>query len=203
MKNNNKTNNIKEIIQLIIGLIIIAFIGYVIILISIYFIKGIKILFDNYTAIAVALVTGTMAFLSSIIAKVIEKKQIINNQIRSERQEIYTQFLDWLINSLLYGNIKNNDSLVDDIRKYQKLMTIYGSDKVFKAWKEYKDVTIHTVLNRKDISRDEKMNIYVKNEAIYLEKLLLAIRRDLGYKNTSIKQFDILKLYIDDIDKYI
>ena len=37
----------------------------------------------------------------------------------------------------------------------------------------------------------------------YAEKLILAIRKELGYKNKNIKQYDILKLYINDINEYL
>lgn len=203
MKNNKTFNSFKDIIEFVVGLAILILIGYLLIRISIYFIGALKVLFEKYTTIAVALVTGFLAFISTIIAKVVEHKFSINNQIRNERQEIYVEFLDWIINSLLYGNIKDNDTLVNDIRKYQKLMTIYGSDKVLKAWSEFKFVAINTILNKNDIPKNERMTIYINKEAIYLEKLLLAIRKDLGYRNRNIKQFDILKLYIDDINKYL
>ena len=203
MKKNKTFNSVKDVIYFFIGLAIIVFAVYLLIRVSVFFVGALKTLFEKYTTIAVALVTGFLAFISTIIAKVIEHKLSINNQIRNERQEIYVKFLNWLINSLLYGNIGDNDKLVSEIREYQKLMTIYGSDKVLKAWMEFKNVIINTVLNKKYISKKERMTIYIKNEAPYLEKLLLALRKDLGYKNRNIKQLDILKLYIDDIGDYL
>ena len=44
---------------------------------------------------------------------------------------------------------------------------------------------------------------YLTNEAPKIEILILAIRKELGYKNKNIKQYDILKLYINDINKYL
>ena len=62
---------------------------------------------------------------------------------------------------------------------------------------------MNSVLNKQGMSKEEKTKYYLKNEAPYIEKLILAIRKELGYKNINIKDYDILKLYINDINKYL
>ena len=82
-------------------------------------------------------------------------------------------------------------------------MTIYASDKVLKAWSILINVSMNSVLNKSDLSKDEKTKFYIEHEAPYIEKLILAIRKELGYKNKNIKDYDILKIYINDINKYL
>ena len=62
---------------------------------------------------------------------------------------------------------------------------------------------MNSVLNKKELNREEKTKYYIEHEAPYIEKLILAIRKELGYKNKNIRDYDILKLYINDINKYL
>ena len=193
----------KDVFNFILGLILLIFFGYIAYKVAILFASTLKKLFDNYPTIAVALVTGLLAFISAIVGKVVENKFSIDNQIRKERQEIYINFLDWLVNNVLYAEISNNKNIVSELRDQQKKMTIYASDNVLKAWSMFKNISMNSVLNKQGLSKEEKTNYYIENEAPYIEKLILAIRKELGYKNKNIKDYDILKLYINDINKYL
>ena len=193
----------KDVFNFILGLILLIFFGYIAYKVAILFASTLKKLFDNYPTIAVALVTGLLAFISAIVGKVVENKFSIDNQIRKERQEIYINFLDWLVNNVLYAEISNNKNIVNELRDQQKKMTIYASDNVLKAWSMFKNISMNSVLNKQGLSKEEKTKYYIENEAPYIEKLILAIRKELGYKNKNIKDYDILKLYINDINKYL
>ena len=197
---NDSYKDYLKVLEIIIVILSLIFVSYLSFKFLCIFVNGLKYLFDNYTTIAVAIVTGLLTFFSAVIAKIIEKKIMIDNQIRSERQKIYVDFLNWIISSLLYND--NKSDLVEETKKYQKLMTIYASDNVLKAWSIFKYKIINSVLNDKKMSKEEKTKIFIQTEAIYLEKLILEMRRDLGYQNKNLKKFDILKIYINDFDDY-
>lgn len=203
MKEDKKKNfsSKKDILSFIIGIALIGVIIYLGIKIGNSLINAIKSVIDNYPTISVAIITGLLAFVSAIVGRFLENRYTIKNQIRKERQDVYINFLDWIINDLFYGEINKN--IVSDLRKQQKLMTIYASDNVLKAWSEFKFTVMNSILNKKGLSKEEKTSFYIKNEAPYAEKLILAIRKELGYKNKNIKQYDILKLYINDINEYL
>lgn len=205
MKEDKKKNfsSKKDILSFIIGIALIGVIIYLGIKIGNSLINAIKSVIDNYPTISVAIITGLLAFVSAIVGRFLENRYTIKNQIRKERQDVYINFLDWIINDLFYGEINKNKNIVSDLRKQQKLMTIYASDNVLKAWSEFKFTAMNSILNKKGLSQKEKMSFYIKNEAPYAEKLILAIRKELGYKNKNIKQYDILKLYINDINEYL
>ena len=82
-------------------------------------------------------------------------------------------------------------------------MTIYASDNVLKAWSDFKISVMNSETNKKGLTKVESTKYYLSNEATKIETLILAIRKELGYKNKNIKQYDILKLYINDINKYL
>ena len=193
----------KDLFNFILGVFLMIFLGYIIFKVAILFVDTLKKLFDNYPTIAVALVTGFLAFISAVAAKVLENKFSIDNQIRKERQEIYINFLNWLINNVLYAEISNNKNIVKELREQQKKMTIYASDSVLKAWSTFKDISMNSILKKEGLNKEGQMKYFIECEAPYIEKLILAIRKELGYKNKNIKDYDILKLYINDINKYL
>lgn len=203
MEKNKIFKTKKEFWSFIVGLIIIVLLGYLGVKFVEIFIEALEYLFDNYTTIAVALVTGFLAFISMIVGKYLENRYTIKNQIRKERQAVYIGLLDWLINNVLNMQIENNENVVEEIREQQKLITIYASDKVLSAWLEFKSISQLTSEESKTMEKEEATKHIIQKQATCLENLILAIRKELGYNNKKIKNYDILKLYINDLNKYI
>ena len=69
-------------------------------------------------------------------------------------------------------------------------LNLMGSDDVVRAMNAFQQ---HIYNN----PSDSKMSI------VRLSELLLAIRRDLGNKNTKIEPIDMLRSQITDIDKFL
>lgn len=195
--------NKDDLFKFLFAVFILALIGYVGIRIINFILNAIKTVIIDYPTISVALITGLLAFISLVVGKFLENRYTIKNKIREERQKVYTDFLDWLIDNILLAKINGNDNIVEEIKEQQELITIYASDKVLKAWAKFKDISMHTVMNNTELSKEEKTKIFINEEAPYIEKLILAIREELGYKNKDIKTYDILRLYVNDIDKYL
>lgn len=196
-------NSKNSILNLILMIITLIFVIYTFIKIKQSLIKYIKYVFDTYTAISVALITGLLAFVSVPIGKYFENRYNIKNKIREERQKVYIEFLNWLIKNVLYAEVTNNKNIIEELREQQKYMTIYASDNVLKAWSDFKTSAMNSEQNKKGLTKEETTKYYLENEAPKIEDLILAIRKELGYKNKNINQYDILKLYINDINKYL
>ena len=204
MNNNKKIFNSKmDVIYFILGIALLILMIYVSIKSAELIVNAIKYVFDEYPTISVALITGLLAFISVPVGKYFENRYNIKNQIREERQEIYIHFLDWLIKNVLNAEINKNKDIVKEIKDNQNKIVIYASDKVLKAWTDLKISALNSEENKKGMTEEEYTKYYLINEAPKIEKLILAIRKELGYKNKKIKQYDILRLYINDIDKYI
>ena len=203
MKIKKVFNSVKDVIYFIIGIILIIISTIICIRLFNIIIDVIKSFVKNYPTISVAIITALFAFISVPFGKFCENRYNIKNKIREERQKAYIDFLQWLINNVLYLGINNNDVAVDEIKYHQKEMTIYASDKVLKAWSEFINVSMNSILLKKDMNKNEQLKYYAQNEAPYIEKLILEIRKELGYKNENIKEYDILKLYVPDIVKYL
>ena len=204
MNNNKKIFNSKmDVIYFILGIALLILMIYVSIKSAELIVNAIKYVFDEYPTISVALITGLLAFISVPVGKYFENRYNIKNQIREERQEIYIHFLDWLIKNVLNAEINKNKDIVKEIKDNQNKIVFYASDKVLKAWTDLKISALNSEENKKGMTEEEYTKYYLINEAPKIEKLILAIRKELGYKNKKIKQYDILRLYINDIDKYI
>lgn len=196
-------NSKRDILYLILGIVLLTFIVYVSFKTGQLLVSAIKYVFDKYPTISVALITGLLAFVSVPVGKYFENRYTIKNQIREERQKIYIEFLDWLINNVLYDEITDNKNVVEELREKQKYMTIYASDNVLKAWSDFKISAMYSEKNKKGLTKTQSTKYYLEKEAPKIEALILAIRKELGYKNKNIKQYDILKLYINDINEYL
>ncbi len=193
----------KDVFNFILGLILLALFGYIIFKIGVLFVSAIIKLFDNYSTIAVALITGFLAFITVPVGKFLENRYSIKNKIREERQEVYIDFLNWLIRNVLNNEITNNKNVIKELKENQNKMVIYASDNVLKAWADFRNSVLNSEKNKDGMNSEEATRFYLINEAPKIENLIMAIRKELGYKNKNIKQYDILKLYINDINKYL
>lgn len=190
-----------DIFYFIAGLIFIIIVGFIIINIGTFIINAIKVVIEKHPTIAVALITGLLAFISVPVGKYFENRYTIKNQIRQERQDVYIEFLNWLIKNLLNNEISNNRNIVKELKENQNKIVIYASDKVLKAWLDIKEMALNSDRNKQGLSKEEATRYYLENEAPKIEILILAIRKELGYKNKDIKKYDILKLYINDLNE--
>ena len=200
---NNFFASKMEVFNLIIGIILIIFSVTIAIKLGQSLLSAIKIVIDRYPTIAVALITGLLDFISVPVGKYFENKYAIKNQIRKEREEIYIDFLNWIIKNVLNGEISNNENIVNEIKEYQNKLVIYASDNVLKSWTTFKNSIININSKNQDSNKEENIKKYINNQATKIERLILDIRKELGYKNKNIKQFDILSLYINNIENYI
>lgn len=179
-------------------------IGFIIIIAAVIFlykignsiIEACKELIKNYPTVSVALITGILGFFGVIMGKIIENKNTIKNKIREEKQNIYIEFLDWIINNVFYAESVDNKKLTKELKEQQKKMTIYASDKVLKEWINFRKVMLSCYIGELDKIDNNTLENYVRQNAKSLERLILAIRKELGYKNTNIKEEDIVNLYL-------
>lgn len=179
-------------------------IGFIIIIAAVIFlykignsiIEACKELIKNYPTVSVALITGILGFFGVIMGKIIENKNTIKNKIREEKQNIYIEFLDWIINNVFYTESVDNEKLTNELKEQQKKMTIYASDKVLKEWINFRKVMLSCYIGELDKIDNNTLENYVRQNAKSLERLILAIRKELGYKNTNIKEEDIVNLYL-------
>lgn len=142
-------------------------------------------------------VSGTILVTSItlIITKSWERKLKIENENRLKKIPIYEEFMTfWFKNilSLSKGSKEkplSQDQIVQSMGIFTEKIIIWGSDKVIKSYSDFRQFSFKADINNKNNAKDF---------IIFFEKLLFAIRTDLGHKNYGLKTGDIISLFMID-----
>lgn len=193
-------------ISLIIGILIIVvmcvflwaigyYLLYYISIIFLSFINWISTLASKMDAVViVALITGVISLvgviISSIVAKVIDYRKSRQDYLAKKREEPYGQFVDMMYKlqqNSKNGNKYTKDMMIEDISKFSKQITLWGSPRVVNKWVKFRENATNP-----DIETD---NIFL------LEEIMNEMRRDLGVK--KVKKGKLLAFFINDIKEII
>lgn len=120
--------------------------------------------------IIVALITAIVTIISGVISKVIDYKQKRNEYLSQKREEPYAEFINVYFKmqeKISKGEFYSQEEMFDDIQKFQKKLMLWGSNRVIKSWIDFR----------------ENANSNGTNTLFYMENILYAIRKDMGYKN--------------------
>lgn len=195
---------IKEFLNIIYGLGLIAVIAYIIYVliksIGILIIKGIEQI-SNITSsmdsvVIVAIITGGISIItviiSSVISKFIEYKQITKRYLYEKREKPYSRFVSMIYKLQTYKKQNKEytqEEMLRDISEFSEELTLWGSSKVIKKWLKFRDVS----------QQDENgvQNLFV------LEDIVFEIRKDMGQKGRELKQGDLLSFFVNDIKNHL
>lgn len=149
----------------------------------------------------IALGPTLLVIVGGIITWIIKSKYeellTIQEKLLEERRIIYKKILDPYIQ--LFSNLKNSNNVNEATRKltsfeYKKTafdLNLFGSDKVVLAYNEIMQYAY----------KSESTGNSGSAEILLLwGKLLLEIRKNLGNKKTKLKEIDMLKAMIKDIE---
>lgn len=196
--NKNKLSSIKDII---IGILMLAIIGYIIVwLLGLFmgYIESFVNRLSNMDAVViVALITGSVSILgvviSSIVSKIIEYRQNIKGYLYEKKEEPYSEFIEMVYK--IQENVKenkeyNDKEMLDDIFSFSKKLTLWGSSNVIRKWLAFRKISQEQNNNPTD-------NLFI------LEEIIFEIRKDMGQKKSGLKQGDILAFFVNDIKDYL
>ena len=152
---------------------------------------------DIAVAIIAAAATALVSVITIIIGKIYEARTAVQEELRKRKTPVYEEFITFIFRVLLgekTGTAPTEDEMAKFLSEYNQKMMVWASDSVLKEWAAWRKS-----LENHDGSSE---NNFVPGLLQY-EKLILAIRKDLGHKNEGIEKFDILRLFINDLDKAI
>lgn len=141
--------------------------------------------------IAAAIIAGCTTFLVSVATVVYTQQKTkareIDNSHRPQKMEIYKRFMDKAVVGLLRSTKeKKNDSpefqkeLEELFFNFTADVIVWGSPSVVKAYTAFRTV-------------DSDTHIIVR-----LDRLMQAMRKDLGNSNWGLASCDLIKLFITD-----
>lgn len=144
--------------------------------------------------VIVALITGgvslTGVIISSIVGKSLEYKKSRNEYLAQKREAPYGDFVEMVYkvqqNTKQEGSY-TNEEMIEDISKFSKQITLWGSPSVAKKWNEFRE-------NGGD-SQKATENLFV------LEDIMNEMRKDLGTK--KVEKGSLLSFFVNDIKDFV
>lgn len=151
---------------------------------------------DMITAIIAAFGAVSVAIISNSLTKMWEKQLSLEQEHKNAIIPIYEGFLPFWFN--LFKSVKKEDMEISEeetieyLQKFTQKIILWGSDEVLNEFSLFRKV-LTSMENSK--SSENSLKILLK-----FEKLLYAIRRDIGHQNIGLNQGDILSTFINDIE---
>lgn len=185
----------KKIINLLLGISLMAGLFYGLYLTMNYLIDTLNSLQKEVSAAIIAgMVTIIISIISITIGKYYERKMVIEKELRDKKIPMYEEFIEFFLNLFLAEKTKDKEiseeEMVNFFNKFTQKLMVWGSDQVVGQWSDY----------RRKVGKNPHDTTKTMFE---FEKLLLVIRKDTGHANKNIKSGDLLGLFINDIDNYI
>ncbi len=150
------------------------------------------------TAILAASVTILVSVVSLIYSKRWERRLEIEQELRKQKVPLYENFMAFWFR-ILQAQKPGLEPITDKemanfIFEFSHKLIIWGSDDVLKQYAEFRNTSFDLIGATPPKSFELMLSF---------EKLLFALRRDMGHKNKNLKTGYILSLFINDTKKYI
>jgi len=134
-------------------------------------------------------------FITYSIIEIRKTKEKLNEERRKAYVEILTPYIQILTD--LKG--KGPTQAINKVQTYEygKIsfeLALFGSDNVVRAYNEFRQYAFKS-------KGEEKKELQTKELFYLFGKLLLEIRRDVGNRKTKLKELDMLRWKIIDIEK--
>jgi len=157
-----------------------------------------KLTSEGVTLIGVG-ITALVGVISSIIIKWLERRNLILQQLREKKISIYERFLEFLFN-VIYRNKGINMLKEDNERLRKEIIDFYKNNlHNLLLWSESAVIKSYSELFQSTKTAIEKPEELIRK----FEQFIKAIRKDLGYKNLNLKEGELLKTFIIDIEQVL
>lgn len=145
--------------------------------------------------VLIALIAGTVTITGYFVTRYLEKRKLIEQQIREQKIPVYEEFMEFFFK--LFKNAKDKKYIdskesVDFFWKMHEKSILWLSDKTFKSYINWKN-TSSRFADIENKTQEENMKML-----LLFEQLLLNFRKDIGHKNEYLESGDILSLFIND-----
>ncbi|MCH7922726.1 MAG: hypothetical protein IH975_06825 [Nitrospinae bacterium] len=192
LKHNDWKQNVLGISLLVICFVLVGVLGWTIW----------KALSGLSKEVATAIIAGSATVLVSVISLILskhwERRREIEQEHRKQKLPIYEEFMTfWFRVVMSHSPGKkpvSEEEMINFFTSFTQKLMIWGSDKVLKEYSNFKNLSS---------SIAEQPSSEVLLTMLTFEKLLFAIRSDVGHKNKGLGQGDLLALFITDLDKVL
>ena len=145
------------------------------------------------------------------LGRYFEQRREATQRINKEKIEIYKTFFDFYFDLMTYekihGKPKDQKNVMSEMLEFQKQIIFWGSDKVIKDYLDFKDIlSAFTIVSlQDDENAQEQLHVGLAKTMTSVAKVLVSMRKDIGYSFTSLTAKDLgrLQLAADDETKLI
>lgn len=186
-------------VNTLIGLLFVVSAAFGVYLIAQAIWEGFSTLEGGVASAVVAAAGAVLLAIINIVAqRYVERRREIEVRQRDKKIDLYQQFTKFWFEFLLSPENRRAraegthdvTASVPEMNNLTQQIILWGSDGVLKR---YSDL-------RRHITNPEHNQDHVKTMLLF-EKVLSALRKDLGHSNQGLKERDILALFINDVDK--
>lgn len=154
---------------------------------------------DIVAALVTVSVTGLLSVLSLVLSKRMEVRAAINRDLRERKLPVYEKLISFMFQRVMFAD-KLGKKRADDAEVMKFMadvvdeLIVWGADGVVKGFVDF----------RMGAVKGDNSEASPGVELLFLyEKLLFEIRKDLGHDNKGMGQGTLLRLFINDVDKYL
>lgn len=186
-------SHIRHVLSQLLGFAVLAVAGYGLYVIARESVRIFTSLdSDISVAIIAAAATVFISVLSIVLGKVYEAKSLVQKEHREKKVPVYEDLMQFMFRILMSsktGEAVSEKEMMDFMFSFNQRMMVWGSDEVLASWVAWR---------KSATSGSEPFGLMFR-----YEKLILAIRQDLGHRNKKLDTGDVLSLFINDIHEYL
>jgi len=142
-----------------------------------------------------ATATVIVSVISVLVSKHLEQRAILLKEHRERKTPVYEEMVKLIFriafaDKLNLPQLKENE-LIEKMAWFTENLVIWGSDELVLAWNRFRTISV-------------KNQGQAGFEVLFeVERLLLAIRKDLGHSNKGLTSGKVLGLFVNDIESYL
>lgn len=145
--------------------------------------------------ITAAVIAALVAVAGTLYTHIQIRKREVKAMHFTKKKTAYMLFIDVMFEMMLSVKNKTEFAQKDVERKmmaFRRELLVWGNHEVFQALEEYEQLAI----DREDTDRPEHKDFFSA-----VEKLLRAMRKDLGHEDSQLKPFELVSVFIVGKDK--
>jgi len=142
---------------------------------------------DASKTIIGGIVAVLVAIISGALVKYFEYRNAVRVELRAKKAPIYEDFIRYMLKTLVLeakAGRMDEKKAVEFFADFTPRLALWGTDEVFRAYLEF---------------RSSSINKAEPNIMFLFEKIIWAMRRDLGHKNKGLGKGDVLRMFVNDL----
>lgn len=152
---------------------------------------------ELYPAIISAIAVITVAIVTFIMQRYLERLRLREASLRAEKRTAYESLLATMLSSFgLEASHLAGDDLVKSMNANIRPLLLNASNDVLKSWREFTKMSASIVDGENPTPQESKKQL------IAFERIIKSIRKDLGHPTGSLNEGDLISVIVRDFSAF-